>query len=125
MAVGNTINYSIPTVGTTVGSIARSSGNQFSGTYAGFSGSYPVAMTLRPANSMALTKRYGLSSVIRPSDYDDPGSFSKGRASVSFNVDAIIGSSVTAGELAEFARYVLSMQLHSSLLEDLANGISL
>jgi hypothetical protein len=74
---------------------------------------------------MALTKRYGLSSVIRPSDFDDPGSFSKGRASVSINVDAVIGSTVIAAELAEFVRYVLSMQLHASLLEDLANGISL
>ena len=125
MAVGNTINYSIPVVGTTVGSLARASGNLFTGTYAGFSGSYPVSMTLRPANSMALSKRYGLSSVIRPSDYDDPGSFSKGRASVSINVDAVVGSSVIASELSEFVRYVLSMQLHSSLIEDLANGISL
>ncbi len=125
MAVGNTINYSIPVVGTTVGSVLRANGNSFVGTYAGFTGSYPVTLTLRPASSLLSTKRYGLSFVVKPSVNDDPGIVSKGRASVSLNIDASIGSVVTAAELAEFVRYALSQGLHSNLLEDLANGISL
>jgi len=125
MAVGNTINYSIPVTGATVGSVTRNNGNQFTGTYAGFTGTYPVSVSLRPANNLSLTKRYGYSTIVKPSAYDNPGTFSLGRAAVSVNIDSAIGSVLTLSELAEFVRYTLAVGLHANLCEDLANGISL
>ncbi len=126
MAVGNTINVSIPVVGTTVETYTRSNGNQFSSTaYTISSVDYPATLNVRPANALGTSRRFGISTRVRPSDQNDPGTVTKGSCAVSINVDAQIGSAMTATELAKFIRHSLSAALHSNLIEDLSNGVAL
>jgi len=125
MSVGNTINYSIPVVGSTVGDFARSNGNQFTESYTSAGGSYPATLSLRPAGPLARSKKFGLSVKLRPSEQDDPGTVTKGSATISVNIDAVQGSVMTKTEIVELARYCLSTALHSNLLEDLHDGVAL
>ncbi len=125
MAIGNTINYSIPTVGTTVGDFSRSNNSSFLDAYTAAGGSYPATLAIRPATAISTRKRFGISTKVRPSDGDDPGTFTKGSASVSINMDVAPGSVMTKAEAAEFIRYSLSVLLHSNLIEDLYDGNSL
>jgi hypothetical protein len=125
MSVGNTINYSVPVVGTTVETFDRSNGNAFYVAYTQAGGSYPATLNLRPASALSVTKKFGVSVKLKPSEQDDPGVITKGSATISFNVDAIQGSVLTKAEICELARYALSCVLHTSLLEDLYDGVSL
>ncbi len=125
MAIGNSINYSIPVVGTTVGDFSRSNNSTFLEAYTAASGSYPATLTIRPASSISTLKRFGVSVKVRPSDQDDPGSFTKGGCTMSVNIDATPGSIMTKAEIAEFVRHSLSLLLKADLIEDLYDGISL
>ncbi len=125
MTIGNTINYSIPAVGTTVDSFARSSTNSFlDATYTAATGSFPATLTIRQAKQIATKKTYGLTCRIKPSDVDDPGTVTKGDCTVSLNIVATPGSIMTKAEISEFIRYTLSAALHANLLEDLYDGIT-
>ncbi len=125
MTIGNTINYSVPTVGTTVGDYSRSNNSMFLDSYTAAGGSYPSYLSIRPAGAISTSKRFGFSIKVKPSDADDPGTFTKGGCTVSFNIDAVPGSVMTKAEICEFARYLASIALHSNLLEDLYDGVSL
>ncbi len=125
MAVGNTINYSIPVVGTTVGDFSRSDSRSFLETYTAAGGSYPAVLSIRPAKPIATVKSFGITTRVRPSDVDDPGTVTKGNATMSININATPGSVMTKAEIAEFIRYSLSTLLHSNLIEDLYDGVSL
>ncbi len=126
MAVGNTINYSIPVVGSTVSSVARAHGDSFSkDTYSIGGGTFPILVTLRGSSALGARKRFGATITVRPSVGDDPGTLTKGSATVSVNIDAQMGSVVDATDLAAFVRHSLSMMLHSNLIEDLSSGITL
>ncbi len=125
MSIGNTVNYSIPVVGTTVGDFSRSNNTNFLESYTAAGGSYAATLTIRPSAPISTQKRFGVSAKVRPSDVDDPGTFTKGGCTVSINIDAVPGSVMTKAEICEFARYSLSTALHSNLLEDLYDGNSL
>ncbi len=123
MAIGNSIDYSIPTTGTKVGDFSRSNSNSFLEAYAAGSGTYPATLTLRPAAPISTAKRFGISTKVRPSDSDDPGAITKGAVTVSINIDATPGSTMTKAEIAEFVRYTLSVMMAPNLIEDLHDGI--
>ncbi len=125
MAIGNTINYSVPVVGTTVGDFSRSNNSSFLDAYTAAGGSYPAVLNIRPAAAISTTKRFGVSFKVKPSDVDDPGTVTKGGCTVSINIDATPGSVMTKAEVAEFVRYALSLALHANLIEDLYDGVSL
>ncbi len=125
MSVGNSINYSIPVVGTTVGTYDRGTGNVFVEDYTSAGGSYPSTLSIRPAKPISTRKSFGISTKVRPADVDDPGTVTKGSASVSINIEAVPGTVMTRLEITEFIRYTLSIALKSSFLEDLYDGISL
>ncbi len=125
MPVGNTINYSVPVVGTTVGSFDRANNNVFREDYTSAGGSYPTTFTLRAAGPISTLKRFGASAKVRPADFDDPGTLTKGGCTVSINIDASPGAVMTRAEITEFVRYSLSMMLHANLIEDLYDGVAL
>ncbi len=122
MAIGNTIDYSVPTVGTKVGDFSRSNQSSFLEAYTAATGSYPAVLVIRPAAAISTLKRFGISAKVRPSDSDDPGTVTKGGCTVSINIDATPGAVMTKAEIAEFTRYALSCMLHSNLIEDLYDG---
>ena len=127
MAVGNTINYSIPVVGTTVSNVARINGNTFQEVgYSIGGGAYPCQVTLRPAGSNSKgNRRFGVTFIVRPNSQDDPGVITKGAVTVSVNIDTVLGSVVTTTNMASAVRHSLSVMLHSNLIEDLCNGAGL
>ena len=122
MAIGNSVNYSIPVVGTTVGAFDRIDTKTFYEDYTAATGSFPASMVIRPAQSLSTTKRLGVTFKVRPSDFDNPGTVTQGSASVSINIDAVPGSIMTKAEIAEFTRYALSAMLSSTLIESLYDG---
>ncbi len=126
MAVGNSINYSVPVVGTTVGTMTRIQGSTFShSAYSIASNTYPITVTLRSAGIQSKRRRFGATIVLRPDVNDDPGVLTKGSVSVSVNIDTSIGSVVSITNLPAVVRHALSTLLHSNLIEDLSQGTSL
>jgi hypothetical protein len=126
MAVGNTINYSIPVVGTTVSSLTRVQGNTFlKDAYSIGGSSFPATLLLRPAGAQAIRRRFGVTFAVRPDATDAPGSFTQGSLSISLNVDSRFGSIVDDGDRATAIRHFLSTLLHSNLIEDLGTGVAL
>ena len=126
MAVGNTINVSVPVVGTTTESFTRSNGNSFiTSAYTVNSVDYIATLDLRSAKSVANSKSFGITMRLDPSIADDPGSVTKGAVSCTINVATRPGSVVSKTEMAKFVRATLSAMLHSNLIEDLNDGIAL
>ncbi len=126
MAVGNTINVSIPVVGTTLETFQRSSGNAFVTTaYTINSVDYSSTLSLRNSQVLTGSKAFGLTARIDPSLGDDPGVVSKGACTVAINVQWRPGSVMTNAEMSKFVRTALSAALHANLLEDLSNGVAL
>lgn len=125
MAVGNTINVSIPVIGTTVFGATRSDGNRFVGAQTLASVAYPVTIDIRPAAPLGKASRFGLTYKVRPADSDNPGSQTKGSVSIAINVDSVRGSSMSSTDLANCVRYALSAMLKASLIEDLSSGTAL
>ena len=126
MSVGNTINYSVPVVGTTVAALTRSQGNTFLQTAYSIGGStFPATLVLRPSSSQAARRRFGATFLVRPDVTDSPGILTQGSLTVSLNIDSKFGSIVDDGDRSTAIRHFLSTLLHSNLLEDLGQGISL
>ncbi len=125
MAIGNSIDYSIPTVGTTVGTVNRSTGNTFTGTYVGVSGDHTAILSVRPASPNARNRQFGITMRVDPSLADDPGVQTKGACTVAINISTKLGTTMTAAEVAEFTRKTLSAALKANLIEDLCAGTSL
>ena len=122
MAIGNTIAYSVPVVGTTIQSFSRASDADFRLAYTSAGGSYPATLQLRRSNPLNARKACGLTVRVGPSIADDPGVLTKGSATVSININASQGSVMTAAEIAEFVRYSLSTALAPTLIESLLSG---
>jgi hypothetical protein len=124
--IGNTINVSIPTVGTTTESYTRSSGNLFLTTaYTVGAVDYTATLQLRPAGSLSSTRNFGYTARIAPSSLDDPGSLTKGGVTVAVNVSWTNGSVMTTTELVDFVKESISVALVTDLISDLSVGIAL
>lgn len=124
MAVGANIPASTPAVGTTTYTYTLLSyGRQFKATGITLgAGTADAILTLRPAGSLGKSKRLGYTAKVSPSDYDDPGTLTKGSCTISVNIDATEGSVVTKAAIANFVRQTLSVGLKASLIEDLLAG---
>ncbi len=122
MAVGNTIPTSIPAVGTTVDTLTRSSGNTFVADKTTGSKTGQVILSLRGAQAGAAKRRFGATYRYGLTTSDDPGALTNGAISVSINIEAALGTTLTATEHAKHVRYALSAMLKASLVEDLMSG---
>ena len=123
MAVGSSINVSIPVIGTTVETAAKAREGYFVGAMTISGTDYPFTISLRPAgNALLNRRRLGVTFKVNPSETDAPSTSAKGSCTASLNVDASIGTIMTAPELAKQIRYALSAILASTLLENLIDG---
>ncbi len=122
MAIGSSIAYSIPVVGTTVDSFLRMTNTSFVDSITIGGVDVPLELMLRQASTMSNRKTFGLTYRIGANLQDDPGALTKGRASISVSVDAVPGSVLTATEVAKHTRYAVSTVLASTLIESLYNG---
>ncbi len=123
MSIGSSINVSIPVVGTTVETLAKARETLFTGAMTIGGTDYPMTLALRPTGNPLLNRRrLGLTFKVNPAETVAPDTSDKGSLSVSLNIDASIGSVITAAELAKQIRYALSAALASTLLENLIDG---
>ena len=123
MAIGSSVNLSIPVIGTTVKTLSRSTERLFGGAMTISGSDYPMQLQLRPAGSPIYNRRrFGLTFRVNPAETNAPVTSDKGSLSVSLNIDASIGTVITEAELTKQIRYALSAALASTLLENLVIG---
>lgn len=122
MSIGTSIVDSIPTVGSTVHTYNKVQEGEF--TFG--SGSSPIdvpyRLTLRPSDVGSSQRRLGATAKFTPSLNDDPGSLTEGRVTISFNVDATLGATITRTELLNEMRWFMGALLKATLLEALVDG---
>lgn len=123
MAIGSSINVSVPTVGTTVESLAKARDAFFTGNMTISSNDYPFTLSLRPAGTPTSNRRrFGATYKVSPADSDAPAVSSKGSCTVSVNIDANIGTVITAAELENQVLYALSAMLSTDVIGNLLAG---
>ena len=126
MAIGNTIDVSVPTVGTTVESFTRSTGNTFyTGSYTIGGSDYPATISLRSADPFGSSRQFGGTMRLNLAYADDPGTLTKGAVTVSLNVQCRPGTVLGKSQIAAAVRHQLSAFLKAGLIEDLYEGVAL
>lgn len=122
MSIGTSIVDSIPTVGTTVHTYNKVQEGIFTYSSGGSPVDYPYVLTLRPSDISTQTRRFGATARVNPSVNDDPGTVSEGRSTISLNVDATLGATLTRTELLNEIRWFMGALLKATLLEALVDG---
>lgn len=122
MSIGATINFSIPTVGTTVDTLNKIRESLFRDTISVGGVDVPVTLQLRASGQGTLQRRFGGVWKFSPYVLDAPSLTTKGRITVSINVDAQLGTEITDAKLADHVRYALSTFLKATLIESLRDG---
>lgn len=122
MAIGTTIDYSIPVVGTTVAAFDKSKEGLFVEQISVSGANVPMRLELRASPLGSLRRSFGSSLKFTPQVLDVPQVATKGRITVSLNVDAYLGSAVDDTNTLVYTRWFLSMLLKSTLLEALRDG---
>lgn len=124
MAIGSSINYSVPTVGTTVSSLAKVQEAMFTKSVAqgGVLPDVPIVLRLRPAIVSSQRRLFGLTWAYNPGINDQNVASQSGRITVTLNVDAVLGSTIAASSVLDQTKYALSVALASTLLDNLRDG---
>lgn len=122
MAIGSTVVASVPVVGSTVLTFDKSKEGLFVEQISVSGNNVPMRLELRASPLSSLNRRFGASVKFSPEVLDVAGTATKGRISVTFNVDARLGSAVDDTNLALYTRYALSTLLASTLIESLRDG---
>lgn len=125
MAAGASVVYSVPTVGSTVGTLTQIKAGEYTVDVETGDVDTPIRLSLRPAVMGSTTRRLMASWKFNPSTTDAPGSQTKGRTTISFMVDANLGSVVTRADLLNEMRWFMGALLKSTLLEGLVDGSNL
>jgi hypothetical protein len=123
MAIGSSINVSLPSVGTTVHTLDKAMVAKFQKTLTVSSEDAPIVLTLRAAAAESRTKGLGLTYKYNPSINDSGSDANSGSVTVTMNVNASIGAVLTRAEVLNHIRYALSAALKTDLLEALIDGI--
>lgn len=123
MAIGSTINYSVPTVGTTVGTLAKAAAGEFTLLVEAGDVDVPIVVKLRRSSLGSIQRRFGATWKFRPSQLDAGGTQTKGDVSVAINVDSHLGTTVTREALVATVKHAMSVLLHASLVDNLVDGM--
>ena len=122
MAIGTTIDYSVAAVGTTVLNFAIAKEGLFVKQIAVSGVDVPMRLELRTSPLSSLHRRFGAALKLTPEVLDVAGVATKGRISVSLNVDAYLGSFIDATAIPLYTRYFMGAILKSTLIEALRDG---
>lgn len=122
MAIGSTITYSVPAVGTTVGTLAKAAPGEYYLAQETGDVDVPIQVKLRRAQPSSTKRRLGATWRFRPNVLDVGSAISKGSIAVAINVDAELGSTMTRAEVLNHIRYAMSVLLKTDCLETLIDG---
>jgi len=122
MSIGSSIVDSIPTVGATVHTFDKVQEGEFHESSGSTPIDVPLRLMLRPSDAAGSLRRFGATFKFTPSVNDDPGTITKGRSTISLNVDATLGATITRTELLNEIRWFMGALLKATLLENLCDG---
>lgn len=124
MAIGSSINYSVAAVGTTISSLAKAKDGMYTKSVAqgGTLPDVPIVLRLRPSGVTTQRRIFGVTWSYNPGMNDLQVTSPTGRVTVSLNIDAVIGSTISTTSLIDQIKYALSTALASTLLENLRDG---
>jgi len=122
MAAGTSIVNSVAAVGSTVDTLDKLRDGLFSVNVAIGGVNVPKRLELRASPIGTLQRRFGASYKFNPQVLDVPTATSKGRITVTLNIDATIGSEVDEADIVLHVRHFFGALLKSTLLEGLRDG---
>lgn len=122
MAAGSSIVNSVPTVGTTVDTLAKLKDGLYSVDVTVGSTDVAKRLEIRASPVGTLQRRFGASYKFNPQVLDVPIATSLGRITITLNVDATVGSEVSPSDIVLHVRHFFGAMLKATLLEGLAAG---
>lgn len=122
MSLGSSIVDSIPTVGSTVHTFDKLKDLQYVEQISVGGTDVPAKLSLRTSSVGGNRTRFGGTLSYSPSILDIASAVSKGRITVTLNVDASFGSEITPTATADFTRYLMGAMLKATLIEALRDG---
>lgn len=122
MAIGTSIVDSVPAVGTTVHTLDKFQAGIYCAEIETGDVDTLIRLELRPSSIGSTTRKIGSSWKFNPASTDAPGSQTKGRVTITLNVDAALGTVVTRAALLNHIRWHMGALLKATLLEALVDG---
>ena len=122
MAIGSSIPVSVPTVGSTVSTLAKARAGVFQIPVEMGDIDVPMTLELRASQTKGLKRSLGCILRFDPSVLDVPTAVTKGRITVSLTVDATLGSEMTETDVLTHVQYLLSAALDSDVIPNLVSG---
>jgi len=122
MAAGASIVNSVPSVGTTVDTLSKLKDGLYSVNISVSGTDVPKRLELRASSLGSLNRRFGASYKFNPQVLDVAAAASKGRITITLNVDATQGSAVNDADMVTHVRHFFGALLKSTLLEGLRDG---
>jgi len=122
MSLGSSIVDSIPTVGSTVHTFDKLKDLSYVEQITVGGIDVPAKLDLRTSSVGAGRCRFGGTLKFNPSVNDVASAVTIGRISVTLNVDATLGSTMTPSAVADYVRYFMGAMLKATLLEALRDG---
>jgi hypothetical protein len=125
MALGSSIDYSVPAIGTTVNSVAIIKDGEFS------DGDYftdtngndvPLMVKFRPGVPGSNSGALGLTATFNPAVYNQALDTDQGKVSVTINAHYRQGVSVDAAEVEKIIHYAISCLLKATAISGLISG---
>jgi hypothetical protein len=122
MAIGSSVVSSIAVVGSTVDTLEKAKSGLFIAEQELGDVDLPLTLNLRCSKTLGLFRRFGGTYKFNPSALDTTDALTLGRFSASFNIDAVLGSTITRTELLAKSREFMGALLKATLLEALVDG---
>lgn len=125
MALGSTIDYSVPTVGATVSTVTLIKDGEFS------DGDYftdtngndvPLIVKFRPGSAGQNAAGLGLTATFNPSIYNQALGADQGKVTVTINCAYRNGVSVDTAEVEQIIHYAISCLLKATAISGLISG---
>lgn len=122
MSIGASVVTSLPTVGTTVHTLAKAKDGKFLVDVTDGTNTAPVTLSIRESPRVSTLRSVSLTYRYNPSINDSPSAIPCGRISVNINVNGQLGSILERADMLNHIRYALSAALQANLLEALVDG---
>jgi hypothetical protein len=122
MSIGSSVVDSVPTVGSTVHTLAKLQDGLYAVDLETGDVDTPLRLELRPSGLGGIGRKVVATWKFNPAMTDVVGSLTKGRVSCTFSCDASLGSEVTRANLLNHMRWFMGALLKATLLEALVDG---
>mgnify|MGYP003702732667 CR=1 FL=1 len=125
MAIGSNITVSVPTVGTTVYTLAKASDGVYQDATSVTNSNgdvMPVHLTLRASRVSGAMRSINAVLRHRPAAFDGILGSSQGQVTVSMNVTGTIGENISQTDIRTYVQYLASVLTQSGIIDALLSG---